>query len=53
MTAFELMQKFFGDLPEDQYFLGIAEVVSHLRLLEEDGSVSRSEQDRVVTFRKN
>lgn len=53
MTAFELMQKFFGDLPENQYFLGMAEVISHIRLMEEDGSVSRTEEDGVVVFRKN
>lgn len=53
MTAFELMQEFFGNLPEDQYFLGMAEVISHLRLLEEDGSVSRSKEDGVVVFRED
>lgn len=50
-TAFHLMQEFFGDLPENQYFLGMAEVISHLRLLEEEDKVDRRKEEGVVRFK--
>lgn len=50
MTAFELMNKFFGQLPEDQYYLGMAEVIAHLRLLENEEKVEREEKDGTVIF---
>lgn len=50
ITAFRLMRDFFGELPEDQYFLGMAEIISHLRLLEEEGEIQRRIEDGVVRF---
>lgn len=52
MTAFQLMEKFFGELPENQYYLGMAEVIAHLRLLEEEEKVRREEKDFTVFFKR-
>lgn len=49
-TAFQIMQNFFGGLPEKQYFLGMAEIISHLRLLEKEERVKRREEDGIVLF---
>lgn len=50
MTAFRLMEKFFGELPENQYYLGMAEIISHLKLLEDDGRIKRKEKEGKVIF---
>lgn len=51
-TAFQLMEKFFGELPEDQYYLGMAEVIAHLRLLENEERVERKEKDGTMFFNR-
>jgi len=50
VTAFQLMEKFFGELPENQYYLGMAEVIAHLRLLEKEERVKREEKESTVFF---
>ena len=52
VTSFQLMKDFFGDLPENQYYLGMAEIISHLKLLEKENKITRFKDNGKVYFEK-
>lgn len=48
-TPYEIMKELFPDLPDEQVFLGISEIVGYLELLEEEGLATRKEK-RLMYF---
>lgn len=50
VTPYELMQRFFPDLPEGEVFLGMSEVIGHLRVLEGRGDVEREMDGETYVF---
>jgi glyoxylase-like metal-dependent hydrolase (beta-lactamase superfamily II) len=42
-TPVQIMDKLFPDLPGDELFLAISEVIGHLEVLEEEGLVAKLE----------
>ncbi|UHQ96196.1 MBL fold metallo-hydrolase [Natrinema halophilum] len=47
LTAYEVMEAMFPDLPMTEIYPGMSEVIGHLDLLEDDGTIVRSERDGV------
>lgn len=45
VTAYEIMQKMFPNLPVTEVFPGMSEVIGHLDLLEDEGRVNITESD--------
>lgn len=52
VTPFELMIEFFGDLPANQYYLGMAEIIAHLKLLEDENKVEAQIIENQVVYNK-
>ncbi len=50
VTAFQVMESFFGELNKDQYYLGMAEIISHIQLLEKEKRVERKEKNGKLVF---
>lgn len=50
MTAYQLMQDRFPDLPATEMFPGMSEVIGHLDLLEDEGRVEITESDGVRRY---
>jgi len=51
LTAYEVMEALFPDLPATEIFPGMSEAIGHLDLLEEAGRVETVETDGVVAYR--
>ncbi|MDI3328866.1 MAG: MBL fold metallo-hydrolase [Alicyclobacillaceae bacterium] len=51
MTVFELVRRLFPNLPGNQLFLGVSEVIGHLDLLESRGQVSVEEKSGMWYYR--
>lgn len=51
MTAYDLMEEAFPDLPAREYFLGMSEIIGHLDMLVEESRVTTEERDGRVTYR--
>lgn len=50
MTAYDVTQELFPDLPATELFPGMSETIGHLDLLEDEGRVAIEETDGVVTY---
>jgi glyoxylase-like metal-dependent hydrolase (beta-lactamase superfamily II) len=50
VTAYELMQELFPDLPATEVFAGMSEVIGHLDLLEDDNQVAITKADGVRQY---
>ncbi|WP_254764383.1 MBL fold metallo-hydrolase [Natrinema marinum] len=50
MTAYDVMQELFPDLPATEVFPGMSEVIGHLDLLEDENRVSISEADGIERY---
>ncbi|WP_408960291.1 MBL fold metallo-hydrolase [Natrinema sp. 74] len=50
MTAYEVMQELFPDLPATEVFPGMSEVIGHLDLLEDEDRVAISEADGIRQY---
>lgn len=50
MTAYDVTQELFPDLPATELFPGMSETIGHLDLLEDDDRVTIEETDGVVTY---
>lgn len=50
VTAYELMEELFPDLPATEVFPGMSEVIGHLDLLEDEGRVEITERDGVRRY---
>ncbi len=50
MTAYDIMQEMFPDLPATEVFPGMSEVIGHLDLLEDEDRVAISEEDGVKRY---
>ena len=45
-TAYDLLEELFPDLPASEVFPGMSEIIGHLDLLEDEGAVVRTGEDR-------
>lgn len=50
MTAYDIMQEMFPDLPATEVFPGMSEVIGHLDLLEDEDRVTITEEDGVKQY---
>ncbi|MEF8908016.1 MAG: MBL fold metallo-hydrolase, partial [Haloarculaceae archaeon] len=50
MTAYDVTQELFPDLPATELFPGMSETIGHLDLLEDEDRVAIEERDGVVTY---
>lgn len=51
MTAYDLMEEAFPNLPAREYFLGMSEVIGHLDMLARESRVVAEEREGTVTYR--
>ena len=51
-TAHEIAQELWGNVAVTQAFLTLSEVLGHVDLLLEDGSIAEVESDGIVRFRE-
>ncbi len=50
LTVFEIAREIFPELPRDQIFLAVSEIVAHLEILEHKGVAACRNQDSPVRF---
>lgn len=50
LTAYDIMQEMFPDLPATEAFPGMSEILGHLDLLEDGGRVTHMDADGVCTY---
>lgn len=49
-TAMEMVDHLFGELPIEEVFLGITEILGHLEILQRDGLVEVEEKDSLLYY---